>query len=167
VDDVAAALHESGLPPVSLVLEVTESSVLLDTESGRERLLRLTELGVRLSLDDFGTGYSSLHRLRNLPVSVLKIDKSFVDHVARGHQDRVVVETVITMGHNLGAVVVAEGVETADQLGVLRELGCDAIQGYFYARPLPPDRAAAHFRQLRAAAVGPGVLRLDHSSSGW
>ncbi|HLI27437.1 MAG TPA: EAL domain-containing protein [Chloroflexota bacterium] len=141
VDDVAVALHEAGLAPQRLILEITESDLIEESalDACLERLLALKRLGVRLAIDDFGTGYSSLSYLRRLPVDILKIDKSFVDGLTRGAQAMAVVRSVVDLGRNLGLAVVAEGVEDAGQRTVLASLGCDLAQGYYFARPM--DRA--------------------------
>lgn len=138
VDDVAAALHDSGLAPQRLILEITESDLIEESalDACLERLLALKRLGVRLAIDDFGTGYSSLSYLRRLPVDILKIDKSFVDGLARGPQGVAVVRSVVDLGRNLGLAVVAEGVEDAGQRTVLASLGCELAQGYYFARPV-------------------------------
>jgi EAL domain-containing protein (putative c-di-GMP-specific phosphodiesterase class I) len=143
VDEVAAVLSETGLTPRQLVLEVTESSVL-DGRQVRETLQSLHELGVKLALDDFGTGSSSLSLLRAFPVDVLKLDKSFVDGICDG-EDRgrlAVAAAVAQLAETLGLSAVAEGIETEEQLDRLRELGYRLGQGFFLARPLPPEEFA-------------------------
>jgi len=136
-DDVSRALLQSGLPPSALVLEITETALMLDFDAGLARLQALKDLGVRLAVDDFGTGYSSLNRLQTLPADMVKIDKSFIDQIVRAAQDRALVQSVIDVTHALGMVSIAEGVEQPDQYNALEELGCDAIQGYLFARPQP------------------------------
>jgi diguanylate cyclase (GGDEF)-like protein len=121
-----------------LTLEITESSLLIDAPRARATINELHEIGVSLSIDDFGTGYSSLSYLRRLPVSELKIDQSFVANVLLDEQDEVIVRSTIDLGHNLGLVVVAEGVENNEVLERLRALGCDTAQGYCVSRPLAP-----------------------------
>jgi diguanylate cyclase (GGDEF)-like protein len=135
-DLVARLLAEHGVPAGLLRLEVTESAVMVDATRCMEVLQRLHELGVKLSIDDFGTGYSSMSYLRRLPVDELKIDRSFVLGMTTTSQDAVLVRTAIDLGHNLGLTVVAEGVEGAEHVTALRELGCDIAQGYHYARPM-------------------------------
>jgi Amt family ammonium transporter len=135
VEVVAEALAESGLVPERLCLELTESAVL---EAGAaETLHRLKALGVRLALDDFGTGWSSLAHLRAFPIDVLKLDRSFVSGLGTEPQDTAIAAAVIALGHALGVRCVAEGVETAAQLAVLEELGCDTGQGFLFAAPGP------------------------------
>jgi EAL domain-containing protein (putative c-di-GMP-specific phosphodiesterase class I) len=131
------AMH--GVPAHLLRLEVTESAVMGETTRCLAVLQQLHELGVKLSLDDFGTGYSSMAHLRRLPVDELKIDASFVLGMTSSQQDAVLVRTAIDLGHNLGLTVVAEGVESADHVDALRVLGCDIAQGFYFARPLPPE----------------------------
>jgi diguanylate cyclase (GGDEF)-like protein len=135
--DVAGALLETGLPPGKLAVEVTESVVLVDAARARATLETLKELGVTVAMDDFGTGYSSLSHLRELPVDVVKIDRSFVGGVTTSESDAALVAAVIGMAQALGLVVVAEGVETAEEAAWLREKGCDIGQGYWFARPVP------------------------------
>jgi diguanylate cyclase (GGDEF)-like protein len=144
VDEVAAVLSDTGLAPHQLVLEVTESSVL-DGPQVRETLQAVHDLGVRLALDDFGTGQSSLSLLREFPVDVLKLDKSFVDGIC-DHSDRgrlAVAAAVAQLAGTLGLGAVAEGIETAEQLERLRDLGYRLGQGFYMARPLPADQVAA------------------------
>jgi predicted signal transduction protein with EAL and GGDEF domain len=132
---VRAALASSGLKPSSLILEITESSTVDDTKRAIEILKTLKEIGVGLAIDDFGTGYSSLSYLRRFPVDQLKVDKSFVSELVTNPEDLAIVSSVINLGHSLGLSVVAEGVETPDQLEKLCEMGCDQGQGYKWRRP--------------------------------
>ena len=141
VESVACALRASGLPPHALVLEITESTLMLDSEAGLARLKSLKELGLRLALDDYGTGYSSLTRLDRLPIDIVKIDKSFVDQVAVNPKGRALVKSVIEMTRALGIGSIAEGVEQHDQLATLHEMKCGYIQGYFFAKPMPSKDA--------------------------
>ncbi|WP_051229372.1 putative bifunctional diguanylate cyclase/phosphodiesterase [Paludibacterium yongneupense] len=134
---VAAALHESGLPPHLLELELTESTLLTQTEMVLATMHRLRELGVRLSIDDFGTGYSSLAYLKRLEVNKLKIDRSFIDNLTASQEDSVIVKAIIEMARSLKLQTLAEGVEQEAVLDYLRELKCDEVQGYVLARPLP------------------------------
>jgi diguanylate cyclase (GGDEF)-like protein/PAS domain S-box-containing protein len=136
VDGVREALAATGATPERLKLEITESVVMGDLEEAAFKLSRLRELGIRISLDDFGTGYSSLSYLSCLPLDQLKIDQSFVRHLTEDATDAMVAQTVIAMGRGLGLEVIAEGVETAGQHAFLLAQGCDAFQGYLFARPL-------------------------------
>ena len=153
VDEVRRVLWSSRVDPSRLILELTESMLVDDSESAVDVLWKLRSLGVRLALDDFGTGYSSLARLGDLPLDEMKIDKSFVDRLGALPQDSATLVTAaIAMGHGLGLEVVAEGVETAAQASFLRELGCDLLQGYLMGRPQP---AAEVMRQLGHALLPP------------
>jgi EAL domain-containing protein (putative c-di-GMP-specific phosphodiesterase class I) len=134
---VKQALDRSGLPPALLELELTESILLHDTETVMETLYRLKKIGVHLSIDDFGTGYSSLAYLKRLAVDKLKIDQSFVRDVTHDADDAAIVRAIIQLGHALQLSVIAEGVETEQQLAFLRDHGCDEAQGYLISRPLP------------------------------
>ena len=136
VDDVAAALAEFDFDPRCLVLEITESVIMQDTEPTLAKLHALKALGVRLAIDDFGTGYSSLSYLRRFPIDVLKIDKGFVDGLTRGGPDAALARTIIALGDMLSLRTIAEGVETAAQRTHLADLGCELGQGYLFAHPL-------------------------------
>lgn len=138
---MAAIIKSAELPAGALILEITES-VLMDDRSGAgSKLAELRSLGVRLAVDDFGTGYSSLLYLRRYPLDMLKIDRSFVAGLVDNPEDATIVDAVVRLGHSFGLQTVAEGVETADQLRLLRSLGCDMGQGHFWGRPLPPETA--------------------------
>ncbi len=139
VDTVAGVLARTDMAASSLCLEVTESIVMADIDSTIAILGQLKSLGVGLSIDDFGTGYSSLSHLRRFPLDELKIDRSFVDGLGRNPEDTAIVAAVIAMAHALELRVVAEGVETLEQLERLRTLGCEEVQGYYFSRPLPHD----------------------------
>lgn len=134
-------LDETGMPPANLELEITESALIYDVELAIATMEQLNDLGVSVSLDDFGTGYSSLSYLKRFPIDMLKIDKSFIDEVTTDPGSNVIVKTIIVMAHSLGLKVIAEGVETKEQLAMLREHGCDQAQGYLIARPLPCQEA--------------------------
>jgi diguanylate cyclase (GGDEF)-like protein len=141
VGDVADAVHRSGLAPSLLTLEITESLFAQDTEETTRKLGLLKDLGVRLALDDFGTGYSSLSYLRRFPIDSLKIDKSFIDGVTTSSEGHAVVAAITQLGQDLHLEVVAEGLETGDQLEALRSLACPLGQGYHFSRPLAPGDA--------------------------
>ncbi|GAA3342080.1 hypothetical protein GCM10020358_35780 [Amorphoplanes nipponensis] len=138
VDRVRRALADAGARPEWLLLEITESLVLRDAEQVWAELRALRELGVRIAIDDFGTGYSSLSYLRQMPVDVLKIDKSFIDDITASRQQRALVDAIVTLARNLDLTVVAEGIEDDDQRDLLERMGCPYGQGYLFARPLWP-----------------------------
>ncbi|HEX8614789.1 MAG TPA: EAL domain-containing protein [Telluria sp.] len=146
LQSVAGALEESGLAARYLELELTESMVMNDVDNAITILRKLKELGVHIAIDDFGTGYSSLSYLRRFPIDVLKIDQSFVADIALGADGAAIVVSIISLAHSLRLKVIAEGVETAEQLGFLREHGCDEVQGYFFSRPV----GALEFEHLLA-----------------
>ncbi|WP_332908474.1 putative bifunctional diguanylate cyclase/phosphodiesterase [Paenibacillus roseus] len=140
-DKIATVLQKTGLSPKYLELEITET-MTMDMQHATQSLLELTRLGVGISIDDFGTGYSSLSYLKNLPISRLKIDRSFVRDIQQDPNDAAIVAAIIAMAHNLNLQVIAEGVETAEQLAFLKQHCCDEIQGYFWSPPLPGDQVA-------------------------
>jgi diguanylate cyclase (GGDEF)-like protein len=143
-DFVASVLANTGLPPAQLCLEITESSLMREAARGAaDHLHALRRLGIALSIDDFGTGYSSLAYLHHLPVDELKIDRSFISGLGRNRRDRYLVDAIVGMARALGLEVVAEGVETQQQLDALAGLGCTLAQGYLFARPQPADRLFA------------------------
>jgi len=149
VDNVARDLVNSGLPPSALVLEVTETDIMLDFDAGLDRLEALKRLGLRLALDDYGTGYSSLARLARLPVDIVKIDKSFIDDLTASSDGKALVQSVIDVARSLGLSTTAEGVEEPRQWTLLVEMGCNAIQGYLFGKPMPPTSAARRLRELQ------------------
>jgi diguanylate cyclase (GGDEF)-like protein len=139
MDAVAKALSASGLPPSSIEIEITESAIMFDPEGALASLASLVDYGVRLSLDDFGTGYSSLSYLQRLPVTAVKIDKSFVEPLLSDDTARAIVHSVVELAHSLGLSVVAEGVDSAPVMDQLTALGCDGLQGYYVACPMSPS----------------------------
>jgi EAL domain-containing protein (putative c-di-GMP-specific phosphodiesterase class I) len=134
---VARALATWSIPPDRLTIEVTESALMIDVERSLGVMQELKQLHVRLSIDDFGTGYSSLAYLRRMPLDELKIDKTFVQNMLGNKADVQIVRSVIDLAHNFELEAVAEGVEDLATLEMLADLGCDVIQGYHYARPMP------------------------------
>jgi diguanylate cyclase (GGDEF)-like protein/PAS domain S-box-containing protein len=150
---VRRALALSGLGAECLELEITESSVMLDPQHARSVLQSLRELGVQLSIDDFGTGYSSLAYLKRLPLDRLKIDRSFIGGIPTDSDDAAIVETIIVMTHKLGLRVIAEGVETLEQRLQLVRQGCDEMQGFLLAHPVPADELPALLKALKEAAA--------------
>jgi len=150
---VRRALSLSGLPADCLELEITESSVMLDPLHAQSVLQSLRELGVLLSIDDFGTGYSSLAYLKRLPLDRLKIDRSFIGGIPADSDDAAIVETIIVMTHKLGLRVIAEGVETLEQRLQLVRQGCDEMQGFLLAHPVPAEELPALLKTLKEAAA--------------
>lgn len=136
---VADALRESGLPPKFLELELTESFLVNDPEHAVLALTRLKQLGLKISVDDFGTGYSSLSYLKRFPLDVLKVDRAFVRNITTDPSDASITRAIINLAHNLKLTVVAEGVETEAQLGLLIANNCDMVQGYYFSKPVPAD----------------------------
>lgn len=140
--DVARALEGSGLEAERLILEITENAVMKDAPLTAKIMRDIKGLGAKLSIDDFGTGYSSLSYLKRFPVDYLKIDRSFVNGLGKDPNDTVMVLGIISLAHAMGLKVVAEGVETEEQLQRLREMGCDMAQGYYFTKPLRSAEAA-------------------------
>ncbi len=136
----ASIIESSGCRPADICLEITENTLLRGEDGVSDRLWKLKELGVRLALDDFGTGYSSFMYLRQFPVNMIKVDRTFVSSVHEDRASRGIVQAIVSLGRGLGIEVVAEGVETPEQVEVLRELGCEAAQGYFFSRPVDGER---------------------------
>jgi two-component system CheB/CheR fusion protein len=160
VGNVTALLTANSVPPDSVTIEITESSLMQTIEVVRAKLVQLEAMGIHISVDDFGTGYSSLAYLRKLPLHELKVDRSFVDGIAVEPDDRSIAKSIIDMAHALGFKVVAEGVETQAQLDVLSMDECDVVQGYLLYRPLTAD----DFAQLLQT---PGKVPQDHASLPW
>jgi diguanylate cyclase (GGDEF)-like protein/PAS domain S-box-containing protein len=142
-DQIAQLLEDTAVAPERLLLEITESAIMTDPTRALEILNRLHALGVQLAIDDFGTGYSSMAYLKSLPVDELKVDRSFVKHLRDNQNDAVIVRSTVDLGHNLGLRVVAEGVEDQATLRELATLGCDSVQGYYLARPMPAAELGA------------------------
>jgi EAL domain-containing protein (putative c-di-GMP-specific phosphodiesterase class I) len=146
-------IRASGLEPSSLELEITESVVMSHGENAVTALGKLKSLGVQIAIDDFGTGYSSLAYLKRFPIDTLKIDRSFIRDIPADSGDMKITRAIIAMAHGLKLKVVAEGVETAEQLEFLRGQHCDAVQGYFLHRPLPDDEITAALHCDRQSKV--------------
>jgi diguanylate cyclase (GGDEF)-like protein/PAS domain S-box-containing protein len=136
LDDVRAALAKSGIPPETLVLELTESAIMADADLAVERLRELKELGIRLAIDDFGTGYSSLNYIRQFPIDILKIDRSFIADVHRDDEVAALTSTIVDLARVLKLQVVAEGAEEVEQIARLEEMGCELVQGFYFSKPL-------------------------------
>jgi diguanylate cyclase (GGDEF)-like protein/PAS domain S-box-containing protein len=154
VPGIEQVLSDTGLDPSCLELELTESLFMSEVTPAVELLHRMKALGIKLSIDDFGTGYSSFSYLSRFPIDVLKIDRSFVNDISHDANDAAIVASIIALAHNLRLSVIAEGVETAEQLDYLRHQGCDEMQGYYFSRPLP----AQEFEQLLRQRGGLAAL---------
>ena len=136
-DIVAGVAASTGVNPAWMMLEITESSIMTDPARSLEIVQRLHEMGYKLSIDDFGTGYSSLAYLKKMPLTELKIDKSFITDVLQSENDAVIVKATINLAHNLGLQVTAEGVESQEVMNLLQDYDCDLVQGYFFSKPIP------------------------------
>lgn len=142
---VTDALKESHLDPKYLEVEITETAVMDNADETIGKLNKISQMGINISVDDFGTGYTSISYLKQFPVSILKIDQHFIKGIPENQDDIAIVSAVLALGHNLGLEIVAEGVETAEQMEFLTEHGCDLIQGYFLSRPLPANKIIQQF----------------------
>jgi diguanylate cyclase (GGDEF)-like protein len=152
VQTVVSALAAASLSPLRLELEITESVLLADSEATLATLEHLRALGVRIAMDDFGTGYSSLSYLRSFPFDKIKIDRSFIKDIAEKSDCSAIVQAVAGLGAALGMITTAEGVETVEELGQIRSLGCTEVQGYFFGKPRPANELPALFRKDAVAA---------------
>jgi diguanylate cyclase len=152
VDQIRRALEASGLNPQLLEVELTETAVMSDAEESIQILEAISRMGVLVSIDDFGTGYSSMSYLRRFPIDKLKIDRCFVDQMTRRPEDASIVQAIISLAHSLHLKVIAEGVETPEQLALLAELGCDQYQGFHFSPALEPTQFLAFVKQSRADA---------------
>lgn len=137
VDSIENLLITTGIPPHLLQIEITESSLMKDTAALIKLLEELKQLGIKIAIDDFGTGYSSMAYLKNFPIDYLKIDRAFITHLEDGSKEQAILRAIISLGHNLGLKVIAEGVETQAQFDFLNAINCDEIQGYYFSKPLP------------------------------
>ena len=138
-ENIVSILYRENISPSMIELEVTESLLISDPDRVMALFRKLKSVGFNISIDDFGTGYSSLAYLKRLNADILKIDKSFIDNITTDSHDRAIVKSIIELGHNLGLLVIAEGVETCEQLKQLTSLGCDVAQGYYFSKPVPAD----------------------------
>ena len=148
---VQKILDESQTLPSCLHLEITETEMMADAKAAIEVLRSLKQIGVKIAMDDFGTGYSSLSCLRQFPIDVLKIDRSFVANIDDGRDLAALVHAVTQLARNMGISVVAEGIERADQVVLLQSLECSFGQGYFFAKPMPAEELASYASRVRGA----------------
>jgi EAL domain-containing protein (putative c-di-GMP-specific phosphodiesterase class I) len=153
IDRLDEIIAETGVDPSLLKLEITESVIMGQPETAAQKLVQIKKRGINVSMDDFGTGYSSLSYLHQFPFNVLKIDRSFVGRMGVSGGNCEIVSTIISLAHNLGMKVVAEGVETAEQAARLRELGCEYAQGFYFARPLRAADAEKYYRKHAPEAL--------------
>ena len=158
---VRRTLAATGLPAALLRIEITETVIMSARERAVELLAQVRDLGVGLALDDFGTGYSSLSYLKSFPIDTLKIDRSFVAEMLTDHTTASIVAAIVSMTRILGLTVLAEGVEDQAQFGFLKELGCDAVQGFYVSRPVP----AKEFAALLSATAGGSLLPVPFTRS--
>jgi EAL domain-containing protein (putative c-di-GMP-specific phosphodiesterase class I) len=155
VDRVRRALDQGGLDPSALILEITESALIKDTETAVLRLHELRRIGVRLAIDDFGTGYSSLNYLRRFPIDFLKIDKTFVDGIAKGAEDAALGRAIMMMAETLELNAIAEGIEDPDQVGELVRIRTDWGQGYFFSPPITEAEMASVAERSKSSPLRP------------
>jgi diguanylate cyclase (GGDEF)-like protein len=151
-DKIKTFLHDASIDPADITLEITESDIMDNPSMASAMLDDLKRVGIYAAIDDFGTGHSSLNYLKTFPISWLKIDRSFIRDIPNDENDVAIVRSIISLGHSLGLKVIAEGVETMEQYEYLRSINCDAIQGYYYSRPLPPDECLEFMAARRKAA---------------
>jgi EAL domain-containing protein (putative c-di-GMP-specific phosphodiesterase class I)/ActR/RegA family two-component response regulator len=169
-DTLGLLAEEHGVEPERIIVEVTESGFFKDLSKVLDVLARLRMKRFQISIDDFGTGYAMMQQLRHIPATEIKIDQSFVRNMRGNDSDWIIVEKTVELGHDMGMKVVAEGVETIDQLAFLREIGCDVVQGYYFSRPLAPRAMVTWLSNYRRAplkemgsgnAIGVAFLRKD------
>ena len=163
-EKVAACLVETDLDPRFLKLEITESHIMENSEMAVTILNQLRKLGLQMSLDDFGTGYSSLSYLHKLPVTFLKIDRSFVTRMVKSEDNRAIVQTIVQLAQNLKMKVIAEGIETAEQLSELAQMGCEFGQGYFFSKPLSPEAARQFIKENKAPQLVTSIQPVETRS---
>jgi EAL domain-containing protein (putative c-di-GMP-specific phosphodiesterase class I) len=163
IDNVLNALGGSGASATQLDFEITESILMDDREILHSNISKLKALGISIVIDDFGTGFSSMSYLKSFPINMLKIDKSFILGLPDSSEDVAITQAVIAMSHNLNIKVIAEGVEEIEQIELLRDYGCDFIQGFYYARPMPFDQL---FKLESGSKISSKKLRMIKSGGG-
>jgi EAL domain-containing protein (putative c-di-GMP-specific phosphodiesterase class I) len=139
LSDISEVLSQTGMSPEFLELEITESMIMHNVDRAARLLEAIKSLGIKLAIDDFGTGYSSLSQLKRFPIDTLKIDRSFVRDIPENSEDMAITEAIISLGKTLGVSVIAEGVESTNQLAFLEKRACDSMQGYLFSKPCTPD----------------------------
>jgi EAL domain-containing protein (putative c-di-GMP-specific phosphodiesterase class I) len=152
-DILLSIAEKHGISPANLTIEITETGLIKELARTLDILTRLRIKQVKLSIDDFGTGYAMMQQLKTIPATELKIDRSFVQEMSGNDRDRIMVQKTIEMGHELGMQVLGEGVETQEQLDILRLYGCDSVQGYFFSRPLPAAKMVSWLKTYRSGLV--------------
>lgn len=157
-EQIEALLRDTGVSPESLELEITETSIMSDPQRVIRTLDQIRRLGVRFAIDDFGTGYSSFAYLTKLPVSCIKIDKSFIQNIENDRDSSVIVKSIIDLGHNLGLKIVAEGVETIESKKMLGFFQCDEGQGYYFCRPVPAEAMTQFLLSASSPTIGPPLI---------
>jgi EAL domain-containing protein (putative c-di-GMP-specific phosphodiesterase class I) len=145
--DISEVLQETGMSAEHLELEITESMIMHNVDRAAGMLDAIKNLGIKLAIDDFGTGYSSLSQLKRFPIDTLKIDRSFVRDIPENPEDMAITEAIISLGKTLGVSVIAEGVESANQLAFLKKRECDSMQGYLFSKPRSPDALTSVLRK--------------------
>jgi EAL domain-containing protein (putative c-di-GMP-specific phosphodiesterase class I) len=163
--EIGKTLHETGVDPSCVNLEITETIAMADADRSAVVLAELKALGVRLDIDDFGTGYSSLSRLQRFPVDTLKIDRAFISRMDTDLETREIVRVIVMLAHGLRMKVVAEGVETQAQADMLTEIGCELAQGYLYSRPVAAEAIEQLLRDNRAATISSRQAKAATSTS--
>ena len=148
IDEIRSIMDSHNVAPERIEIEITESIMIDSAEKALQRIDEIKAMGIKVAIDDFGTGYSSLSYLNNFPSDLLKIDKSFIDQVNFSESSKQYVAMIISIGHILDLKVISEGVESADQVNVLRDIGCDYIQGYVWGKPMPPEEAGTLVRSI-------------------
>ena len=150
-------LSDTGVEPKRIVLEITETTMIRNADEIIPVLEQLKAMGIRLHMDDFGTGYSSLSSLHRFPLTGLKIDKTFVQCVGQRREYAVVIEAIVSLARNLGMTLVAEGIETAEQVAMLQAMDCEKAQGFFFNRPLPAEKARDYIEQMNTRGKRAGA----------
>jgi EAL domain-containing protein (putative c-di-GMP-specific phosphodiesterase class I) len=161
IDDIRAALEDSGMAPERLTIEITETTLMSDAEETARRLVAIKELGVRIAIDDFGTGYSSLAYLQRFPVDALKIDRSFISRVSQDPEGDTLIRTLVQLGKSLSIETLAEGIEQSRELSLLKEEDCDSGQGFLFARPLDLAACDLFLKDWIGGAGSPGSGAAD------